>query len=290
MRKDYDEIKQKFNQFISIWMGKRTELLSQVVISDVHAYVSVSQNKDSAMHSIYGIQQFISEAPCSQTVKYEVGNYICRFQGHEAQQIAQVSCIMEDTHKAKFLFIAQFANHWLKEHDTWKMKEIRIDIQPFESERMEEFKEVWYFEEPLANLTPTVHLPCIFPEMDSPYYQFPESMDVLTEQEKIEECFYKFLYGIDWIMFIYVKETLSDQFKNDDKHHFIAYQKFIRQRYRYHSSAFVVTSIKIDGNQAFASAKRIVPNEEVIQIHFVKEQGSYKIIEFVKGEEKDGKN
>jgi hypothetical protein len=163
------------------------------------------------------------------------------------------------------------------------MAELRMDMQDFPSPGREKYAEKWYFEDPIAVLTATVHIPCIFSEMDNPYYRLPDAPDLLTEEEKIAECWYKFHYGIDWIMFLWVKETLADDFKNEEKRHFIAERKFTRQRYRYHMSGCLLEEIQICGDHAVAISKELVPEEQEKKVSFVRRNQKWQIMEIEEG-------
>ena len=59
MRKDYNIIKDKFNTFIHSWKTKETEDLENLVITDIHAFLSTVNNKEGEQHTIFGIRDFI---------------------------------------------------------------------------------------------------------------------------------------------------------------------------------------------------------------------------------------
>ena len=181
------------------------------------------------------------------------------------------------------MFVATFCNVWVKVAETWKLAEIRMDVKDYETPLRDYFAEKWYFEEPLANLTASVHLPCIFPDLDTPYFRIPEMEDILTEEEKIKECFAKFCYGIDWIIFKYCKESMHDNFENDEKHHFIAATKFARQRFRYWCSPYSLEITELTEDKASAKATSLVPDCKINRVDFVKENGKWQIIRYSEG-------
>lgn len=279
MRKDYDVIKQKFAQFIETWKTRDTSKLGELVTTDVHAYFStVGTSEEGEQHTLFGVKAFVKDIPVTDTLKYEVCNFICRVNGDMAHQAAEVACVAENNDGKNFVFVATFANGWVKENGEWLMNEIRLDIKDYESPLRDYFAETWYFENPLAILTATVHLPCIFPDVDTPYFRVPEAEDLLTEEEKVEECFSKFIYGIDWIIFTYNRDTMADNFKNQEKHAFIAETKWARQRFRYWCHPYKITSVKIDGDTAVAEMTSMIEDCKIRSAEFVKNNGNWQIL------------
>ena len=286
MRKDYDVIKQTFKAFIDTWKSRKTDELNEIVKPNVHAYFSaVKEATDGGQHSSFGVKDFILDIPKTDEFEYAICNYVCRIKGKDAQQVSEVACTAANHDGQYFKFIAVICNSWVKENDKWLISEMRVDIKHFESPLLEQFAETWHFEEPLAVLSGLVHLPCIFSEIDSPYAKIPVAEDLLTEEEKVEECFIKFNYGIDWIMYRYVKETLADDFKNDDKRHFIAYTKFANQRYRYTCHPYITKLIEINGNNAVGMFETVIPENAEMQVEFIKEKDKWQILSIESGQE-----
>lgn len=278
MREDYDIIKGKFISFISMWKSKNTKSLDEIVLKDVKAYFSVVHNKEGGQHTIFGVEKFIYSIQATDQMHYKICNYLCHVKDKKAQQCAEVSCICSNDTGEYFLFVAAICCSWVKISSQWKMAEIRIDIKDYDSPLKELFSNEWYFEEELAVFSATVHLPCILPDIDIPYFKIPDPEKLLTEEEKVIECFSKYNYGVDWLMFKLVKDALSDKFENDDKQHYIASKKFERQRFRYWCSPYYVTSISM--NNVYASIKTIsdIPNCNIEMVKFLKEDNIWRII------------
>lgn len=290
MRYDYDQIKQKFTDFIEAWQNKKITHLEEFVCKDVHAYLSVINTEqpvgletagvksetDGAQHTIFGIRDFILDTPVADNTEVHICNYVCRLHEDLAQQAAEVACKAINRDGRYFQYIAIFCNTWRKKTGKWLMEEIHLDIKHEGGPLVDEFRKVWYFEEPLAVLTKSVHLPCIFPELDSPYYKIRETEDILTEVEKVMDCFYQFNYGIDWIIFKDVKKTLHENFKN--KREFIAQTKFARQSYRYSSHAYTCRAVEIKGDFAEAIVETWIPAHQVKRIAFCQNKGPWQIL------------
>ena len=292
MRNDYNAIKQKFELFIADWQTGKIDRLPELVKKDVRAYFSIVNNEqpigletagvksepDGAQHSIFGVKDFILDTPKTDKVEYQICNYVCRMNGNIAQQAAEIACIASNMDGKYFKYVAIFCNTWSKEKEGWLINEIHMDLKHEDSPLLNEFAKVGYFEEPLAVLTSSVHLPCIFPELDSPYFKIRNAEDVLSEEEKVMDCFNRFNYGIDWIVFKDVKDMLADDFRNEEKHHYIAYTKFARQRYRYSSNAYTFKSLKIDEDKAYAIVESIVPKYIQKSVNFVKRTNCWQIL------------
>lgn len=279
MRKDYDLIKKNFEDFISTWQTKDINPLDKLIKKEVVAYLSiVKSEQDGSQHSIFGIRDFVLDIPVTDHFDYTIGNYVCKMNEAKAQSAAEVQVVASNNDGKYFKFIATITVSWTKEDNNWLAEEIRMDVQPYSSPLMDEFAQVWHFEDNLAVLSGTVHLPCIFPEFDSPYNKITDAIDVLTEEEKVADCFYKFNYGVDWLVFRYVKETLADDFKNDDKAHFINNTKFTRQPYRYHSSAYRYKSIDVKKDKAVGVFESVVPDLVTKTVEFVKNDDKWQIL------------
>jgi hypothetical protein len=133
-------------------------------------------------------------------------------------------------------------------------------------------------------LTATVHLPCIFPDIDNPYYRIPDCEEVLTEEEKIQECFAKFIYGIDWIVFTFCRDAMSDRFENQDKKQFIAQTRWERQRFRYWCHPYTFKNIEIQGDKATADISSMIEDCRIRKVEFVKEPEGWRILNYAEGE------
>lgn len=284
MRKDYDEIKQKFAEFIDTWKTRKLDVINDIVKEDVHAFLStVGNSEEGEQHSLFGIRAFVQDIPQTDTLEYEICHFICRVHENQAHQAAEVPCIAKNKNGEYFTCVATFCNGWRKENDQWKIEEIRMDVQAFESPLADYFKKTWYFEKELAVLTATVHLPCIFPDIDNPYYRILECEDVLTEEEKVQECFARFIYGIDWIEFTFCRDSMSDRFENDDKKMFIAKTKWVRQRFRYWSHPYTFRKLEVHGDTATAQVSSLLEDCKIRNVEFVKEPKGWQILSYVEG-------
>ena len=280
MRKDYDSIKQKFELFFDLWKTGKTEEVESLVTKEVHAYFSTVHNKEGNMHTVFGVKTFLMTIPATENMDYEICNYICRINGDKAQQAAEVAVCAYNSAEEYFKYVATFSNSWIKVNDNWVMEEIRVDIKDYPSPLRDYFAEKWHFENELASLTATVHLPCIFPDIDTPYFRIKEAEDVLTEEEKAIECFSKFNYGIDWIIFTYCRDTMDENFENDTRVHFVQKTKFARQRFRYWCSPYKVENVEVNGDKARLTVNSMIDNCLIREVNLVKRGTEWRILNY----------
>lgn len=287
MREDHDIIKGKFSAFIDTWKTGRTDILAGLVREDVHAYLSVvGSSEEGEQHSLLGIKAFVEAIPKSDSVDYDICQYVCRINGCRAHQSAEVPYLASNDDGSYFLCVATFCNAWVKEGGAWLMEEIRMDVKDYDSPLSDYFKKAWYFESNEAVLTATVHLPCIFPDIDNPYYRVPSCEDVLTEEEKVEEAFFKLIYGVDWIVFTFCRDTLSEEFvspRGQDRKAWIAETKWARQRFRYWCHPYKVERVQIKGDLATADVSSMLADCLIRQVSFAREDGVWRVLSFTEG-------
>lgn len=261
-RQDYDAIKEKFGIFISTWKNKKTELLDEFISPEVLCYMSiVKAYTDGSQHSLSGVKNFIKDFPKNDVLHTRICNYVCRIKDSEAVQSAHVVCRALKFEKGSqiaktFECTAMLVNGWRKTERGWVMDELRMDVCPHGGD-LETFTEEWFFDEPLAKYHEGLHFPCIQGESDSPWNRIPDAEDVLSEEEKIQESFAKYNFGVDNLMFDHVDDILSEDLVAAmppwgpmDKRHFLECLKFHRQKDRYWAHPFWIKETLIDGDYA----------------------------------------
>lgn len=272
MRKDYDSLKNKFSLFLDIWKTGDTAILKEIVIPDVHAHFSIVKNEpDCGQHSLYGVQDLFLSTPKTDYFTYIVGNYVCKENGEMAVTAAEVMCRAYNIDSADFRFTAQFCIEWKKMDDDWKMTEIRMDVKDYHSPLRDEFAKVWNFEVEYLTVSGLPPTPVILGNMDSPYDKVKNPADDLTEEEKIADTFYKFCYGLDWIIARYNLEVVTSEFQDGNIRDYIAEEKYERQHYRYLCHAYVPVKIETDGQKATGHFQTELPCKKQVKVQFVKE-------------------
>ncbi|WP_440322526.1 nuclear transport factor 2 family protein [Laedolimicola sp.] len=305
-RNDYNEIKTKFRNFLTLWKKGETEGMEHLVLADAKCNLSTAKDyADGSQHSLYGVKNFILDTPKTDVFHIEVCNYVCRLAGEKAQQSAVAVCRasrQEGDAVKTFEFSSFFVNSWVKTEEEWKISHLRMDIVDSHGD-FPEFQNAWYFEEPKAKWFVGVHLPVIQGEMDSPWRCIPEAEDVLTEEEKVMECFSRYAYGIDTLAFSHVDEAISENavvnmapWGTMDKRGFLTTLKYHRQPSRYWTHSAKLESMEIDGDKCKARLYRMAGHRQRsheveiglsninteyacarYEVEFAKEDGSWRI-------------
>ena len=305
-RKDYDEIKTKFQAFLNLWKKGVTEGLEALVIADAKCNLStVRDYSDGSQHSIYGVRNFILDTPKADVFHITACNYVCRLGYGKAQQSAVTVCRAskyEGETVKSFEFSCLFVNSWVQTEDGWKISQLRMDIVDSKGD-YKEFEEAWYYEEPKAKWFVGVHLPVVQGEMDSPWRCIPDAEDVLTEEEKVLDVFNRYAYGIDTLAFSHVDETMSERIVVNmapwgtmDKRGFLTTLKYHRQPSRYWTHSAKPELIQMDEDKCILKLYRMAGhrqrNHEVVidasnineeyacaryEVEMEKEEGIWKI-------------
>lgn len=260
-----------FCEYMEVWKTKEINQLKKMLHSDIHSYLSVCKyTNDCSQHSLFGMYDFILMMPKTDDFHFEVTNFICRQHMDEICQYAEVACIASDNSGKDFQFVSTFVNNWSGE-DNPKIVEMRLDINPISGVLFEEFQKEWLFEPEISILNASVHLPCIFPEMDSPYRYGVGDMG------NAEEVIKRYFYGLDQLHFIHVKDVIDDDFEKG-KYEYIVKKKFLRQRYRYCSHPYNLSSIQECGELKYIKMESILERYKPMMFTLRKKCGEWKIL------------
>ena len=272
MRQDYDEIKNKFGVFISIWKNRQIYLFENIVDPEVLCFLSiVKEYPCGSQHSSFGIKNFIQDIPRSDIFHSRICNFVCRIFATKASQYSAVTCFAAsnvDDQIKTFEFTAIFSNIWEKKENGWVITEIRMDIVKHGG-NFEEFYSLWYFEDTSLKWSSGMHYPRISGEFDSPWKIIPVSEDVLNEEEKILETLAKYNFGVDHLAFSHVESVLANDFLGDmppwgpmNKRHYIECLKFHRQKDLYWAHPVKPLTLMYKDNMAFLKSYRMAGHNQ----------------------------
>ncbi|MGG5318549.1 nuclear transport factor 2 family protein [Enterococcus sp. AZ072] len=273
-KKDYNEIKNKFNEFVETWKTKEVKKLDRIIDSEIECYLSiVAAYADGSQHSKFGVKSFVRDFPKSDQLHTRVCNFVCKSNQHEAQQSAEVVgtalSFEKSTNKTKsFEFTAIFSNHWIKKEKNWMIDEMRMDVCSHGGD-IETFTTEWFFEDTVVKTTPGLHYPCISGELDSPWNRIKDAEDYLTEEEKIEEAFSKYNFGVDNLAFDHVNSVLSEDLSGAmppwgpmNKRHYLECLKYHRQKDRYWAHPVLIYDLQVDKDIAKVLAYRMAGHKQ----------------------------
>lgn len=271
-RKDYEEIRESFETFVESWKTGNTRLLERCFIPEAACNLStVAKYPCGGQHGIYGIRDFVKEAPTPDFFHTQICNYVSRVKDDEAYQTATVVClagVYEGEAVRTMEFSSLFANAWKRTEGGWRICEMRMDITEHAGDYTE-FIDKWYFEKEDLKYYFGIHLPCISGELDNAWRRIPEEEDGKTEEEKILESFSRYAFGIDTLNFSLLTDALSDDLIVNmapwgamDKREFMATLKFKRMAGRYWNHPARMDCVKIEENTALLRLHRMAGHKQ----------------------------
>lgn len=308
-RKNYDEIKKKFGNYISIWKTREIEKIDEIFIPNVRTYMSTAiKMPNGSQDSIFGIRDFINDFPQTDIFRPKIYNYVCRFNENEGQQYAEVHCVALNFRSDSdildnFEFVCMISNHWIHTSEGWKIDLMKMDVAPMYGSLRKLFEKSWYLQDSIG-LDHSPRLNCIIGEIDSPWEVIKNSESVLSDKEKIKETMSKYAYGEDQMVFLYCYDAFSDYYgvggqmtNREGKIHWITNIKNKRVRDRYWVHPFKFVNIEIDGDRAYAIVERPTGHKQRVseykwtkhnylneyccakmQLEFMKEDGIWRLV------------
>ena len=270
-RKDYEEIKNDFSRFVTVFRNKEVSILKEFIDPEAKVYLSTAKDyADGSQHTLFGVENFFKDMVKTDFFHTRICNFVCRIHENEAQQAAHVVCQAgRYAEEVKyFCFDAMFSNHWTKKDDVWKMDEIRMDLLKEEG-NFQEFEDQWHFEDKKAVWYEGVHFPCISGELDSPWFRIKDAEDVLTDEEKCYEAMARYAFGIDHLAFDELLDATSEDVIADiepwgsmDKRSWIVFLKYHRQKERHWGHCVFPASITIHGDEAEMKMYRMMGHRQ----------------------------
>lgn len=273
-REDYEQIKQKFEKFVNTWKTRDATVLENIVHPEIKCYMSIAKAyPDGSQHSKVGIQDFVRDFPQTDVLHINICNYVCRLNAKEAQQYAEVVCraanfVSEKNAYDVFEFTTIVSNHWVHAGEEWLIDEIRMDVVDHGGE-LKDFFTDWHFESAKVEYFPGIHLPCLQGELDSPWVKIKDAEDILTEEEKVIQTFWRYNYGVDTLSFENIREVLSDNvvlnmqpFGSMNKRIGMETLKCNRQKNRYWAHPYLVKSISIQDDLANVEFYRVAGHKQ----------------------------
>ena len=267
-RKDYDDIKSKFAQFVACLKTRDLNMLNTLVIDNVRCVISVASANNDRLNQLDILRNFVKKYPKTDVLKLSIYTYNCRLKESHAQQIAHIVCeslnyVSGRDEMDVFYYGLLCANHWIKTQTGWMMDEVHIDVYPFYGNLRRYFENTWDFGPALAETIENVRLPAIEGEYDLPWICIPDAEDVLTEEEKIKECFAKMYFSADYLMNSYRVEACSKRMntnavrfgENEGIRNMLVPLRYKRLKDRYWCHPYKLENIQINKTKDYAICK-----------------------------------
>lgn len=204
-RSDYEDIKKKFSQFVGTWESKDLTILDKIATKTVSCRISSAPVSNDSQDHLEGLKRFVMEYPKTDVLHRSIYNYACRLRDAEAQQSAHVICeslnyVEGQEEMDVFYYSIHCANHWARIDDDWLMDEIHMDVYPFYGNLRNYFEKTWYLGSKLTIDGIDGRLPAIAGEYDLPWERIPDAENILTETEKVKDCFAKLYTSADYLI------------------------------------------------------------------------------------------
>lgn len=267
-RKDYDELKQNFADFVETWKTKDLSVLDKMIVPNASVRISSAPNSNDSQDKLEGIKQFVMEYPKTDVLQLAIYNYACRMHQGEAQMAANVICeslnyVDGQEEMDAFYYAITCGMHWEKNEGMWMCNEIHMDVYPFYGNLRDYFEKTWYFGSKLAISGKDGRLPAFVAEYDLPWLRIPEAEDVLTEIEKVKECYAKcFLaadYSVNDLRCVTRSKHMSSNARkfglNDGVRNTVNALRYKRLRDRYWAHPFRFGSIEFNETKDWAICK-----------------------------------
>lgn len=302
-RNDYQEIRTAFNTFIKAWETGKFELLDDIVSADVSAEFSIF----GECHSRENVKGKLKERPSYTYTRFETGNFVALIEGCHAYQSGCVIGMFADDSGDNYRYYqwgGNFCNVFTYLDGRWMITDIKFDLQDDIGDRT--LVEQWTPINDRLGWYTGVPLPVISGEIDVPWYKCSNRENIGTEEEQIEELYYRYALGIDCNTFRLLEDVFSESlvmnmypFGVMNKRTFIATLKVHRQAYtrRWHHVGYF-KSIQIHDNTADCILYRNEPyrnwplvmsksleNKQIVAAHYdmkaIKEEdGKWRICKF----------
>lgn len=209
--KDYQEIKKVFYEWIKAWEDGRIKDMKECCVPDIRAYFSMFDPCDSWD----GLEKCLKKSAGKKTDNwFEILSFVALTDGVNAQQSANMIALktLKDENKFTYYqFAGLFCNSYIKTEKGWKISECRFDL--FREDGNMEMAGDWHHMDPKIGWYEGIRLPVIFGALDAPWVRITKRDSVGTDEEQIEEAFYRYAFALDTCTFSLMKDVLDENIK-----------------------------------------------------------------------------
>ena len=225
-KSDYEQIKCAFEKFVKAWETTEVDEIDSVVAKDTYANFSIFGEACSRDFLKHNLKQRTRKTTYA---RFLINNYVCLIEGNKAQQIAGIAALLSDSsgkEYAHYCFNGMFANSWVKTETGWQMNSIRFDLLTDDANILTRDETGSFITVKgtgdlsfVKNWKPIIdkngfyfgtRLNSICAEYDAPWYVIQNRENIGTDEEQIEELFYKYCFAIDMDSFGLFKDVWTD--------------------------------------------------------------------------------
>lgn len=208
---DYREIKKVFYQWIKAWEENRISDMEKCCTTDLISYISMFEPS----HSWEEVKPYFIECVSDKTDNwFEILSYAALVEEGTAQQSANLLALKAVHSNGKmscFQFSGLFCNSYKKTESGWKISECRFDL--FRESGDMSLAPEWNHVNHTIGWFEGIRLPVILGELDAPWIKIQRRDSVGTDEEQIEEAFYRYAFALDTCCFSLMKDVLDDEIR-----------------------------------------------------------------------------
>ncbi len=221
-------IRKMTEELVKAWETGETDILDDLILTDA----SIEFTMFGRGICIAELKHWMSERarPVSYT-RFDIVNYVCLMEQGKAQETYSLIGLFADKAKGnweQFQFEGIFANTVLLTENGWCFGSIKFEltdantsiwpkmfndgITVIPSGGDDSFVANWLVKQHDDRIGwyPDKELPIIVPEVDAPWTVISNRENIGTEEEQIEEVFYRYAYGVDNGLFELYEDVFTD--------------------------------------------------------------------------------
>lgn len=259
--KDYEEVKEVFFKWIKAWEEEKIEDMKECCISSLNSHISMF-NPCTTWEQL---KKYLLLSMGHNTKNwFEILSFVALVEENNAQQSANLIAIKslnEGKELKYYQFAGLFCNSYIKTNEGWKISECRFDL--FREFGNLDMAEGWNHMIPTIGWFEEIRLPVINGDLDAPWIRVENRDSVGTDEEQIEEIFYRYAFALDTCSFSLMKDLLAEDIsvvmppfgtmeKPMNKRDFMTTLMTHRhsERFMQHTGEFQSIHIKENGNEA----------------------------------------
>lgn len=226
-KEDYDAIREVVEKFLNAWADGQVEKLDECVLADAVATFSIFGEMKLSRETLKANLKVRTHKVTYS--KIDILNYVCRMSGDFTQLAFDVNGIFSadtDGVYSHYGFNGAFVVSMVKKEAGWRMKDIKFDLRVDDAEILGRdangafcltpgtgdlsFVSNWLKIQHEPGWYEGCRLPAISAEYDAPWYVVPEPDNQGTDEEQIEELFYRYCFAIDHDCFQLFDDIFSE--------------------------------------------------------------------------------
>ncbi len=212
MTHDEKLIREAFNRFVECWQKAETDQLDEILESDCVIDFSIFKK----VITVEELKKELAVKTKKTTYsRFEVYNFVCAHNETEASVAGSIQGIFvnEEDHPSNYTFNAFTGCSLVKKDGNWKFDTLRLILGSGSDNHARlrttgvsidygdgdtDFVANWNLITNEVGWHEGSRITSVVPEEDCPWYAIKDRLNHGTDEEQIEECFYRYCYGLDY--------------------------------------------------------------------------------------------